>query len=237
VSDNLQSSAFDHKAVILKLSGSGTDYGKQNSSCWTISDPDADLLVNLSVLECHLIYQDRGVEDKNRLLSLIGARRKDLRDAGPDPVFYNIENVFLQDENIRNNLIGNVRNFVNVEISRNILNFDLNIEDDVFFEILLNHVKVDLTSYQIFIAISLGREKKRLRSELAALNNFTENFQEIAAVFEHINGEKMSPHFLKLAKGCKTTDSIFQVKDDNGENHENISACKEFVTCSGPRRK
>jgi hypothetical protein len=133
ISDNLQSSAFDHKAIILKFSGNGTDFGKQNISCRTISDPDADLLVNLSILECYLIYQDRGIDDKNQLLSLIGARRKDLREAGPDPAFYNIENVFFPDNNIRNNLIGNVREFVSGEVSRNILNFDLNIEDDVFF--------------------------------------------------------------------------------------------------------
>jgi hypothetical protein len=50
----------------------------------------------LSILECHLIYQDRAAEEKNRLLGLIGARRKDLRDAGPDPVFYNIDTVTLR---------------------------------------------------------------------------------------------------------------------------------------------
>jgi hypothetical protein len=118
---------------------------------------------------------------------------------------------------------------------------DINISPDIFFEMLLNNVKGDIISYQIFIVRYLSRGKAALRKKLADLySNFDLNLQEIAdverklqrisereielalqnhPVFEHLNGEKMSNHFLKLAKGCKKTESIFQVKDDTGREH------------------
>jgi hypothetical protein len=49
-------------------------------------------------------------------------------------------------------------------------------------------------------------------------------------VFEHINGEKMSPRFLRLAKGRERTDSLFNIVDDHGELYWTNALCKEAVT-------
>jgi hypothetical protein len=252
ISDNLQSSAFDHKATVLQFTGKSCSYSQQCIAGKTIADPDTTLLVHLSTLECYLIYQDRDHAEKGRLLGLIGNARKALKNAGPDPVFYNIDFVDLQDELRRGQQIGLVRAFLDSDEAELITNGELNIDSDLFFEMLLNHVKVDIMSYQIFLVKYLSREKTFLRQKLVELyGNFNVNLQDIAdtekklqrisereielalqnhPVFEHLNGEKMSNHFLKLTKGCKKTDSILQVKDDNGQDHRTIMDCKEFVT-------
>jgi hypothetical protein len=49
-------------------------------------------------------------------------------------------------------------------------------------------------------------------------------------VFEHLNGEKMSPFFLKLAKGVKKTVSLLQVVDGDGNPHVTNRDCKEYIT-------
>jgi hypothetical protein len=82
ISDNLQSSAFDHKATVLQFTGKSRNYGQQNIAGKTIADPDTTLLVHLSTLECHLIYQDRDRAEKARLLGLLGSARNALKNTG-----------------------------------------------------------------------------------------------------------------------------------------------------------
>jgi exonuclease III len=50
ISDNLQSSAFDHKAMVLQFTGKSRSYGQQGIAGKTIADPDTTLLVQLSTL-------------------------------------------------------------------------------------------------------------------------------------------------------------------------------------------
>jgi hypothetical protein len=91
ISDSLQSSAFDHKAITLYFTGKNRVYSQQQIAGKTIADTDTSLLVHLSTLECYLIYQDRQGDEKDRLLGHIGTARNALRNAGPDPVFYKLE--------------------------------------------------------------------------------------------------------------------------------------------------
>jgi hypothetical protein len=113
-------------------------------------------------------------------------------------------------------------------------------------------VKNELLTYQIFLNRYLGREKKNLIARITLLSSdYINNIQEIGEVerklrllseqeiesaliqhpvFEHLNGEKMSPYFLKLAKGAKKTASLLQVVDDDGNRHETNRDCKEYIT-------
>jgi hypothetical protein len=117
---------------------------------------------------------------------------------------------------------------------------------------ILNHVKNDLITYQIFLNRFIRKEKTELSTLILNLSkNYDNNLQDIAVaerklckiseqeieaalvqhpVFEFVNGEKMSPHFLKLAKGCKNTGSLLQVVDDAGQRHANVTDCKNYIT-------
>ena len=49
------------------------------------------------------------------------------------------------------------------------------------------------------------------------------------SLFEHINIEKMTPHFLKLAKCTKADNKLCDIRDDNGHNFQDEEVLKEFV--------
>jgi hypothetical protein len=60
---------------------------------------------------------------------------------------------------------------------------------------------------------------RALRSEL-------ENY----AIFEHVQSEKISPLFLRLAKGEKTNDNLASICDNNCVRFRSDSARKEYIT-------
>jgi Reverse transcriptase (RNA-dependent DNA polymerase) len=102
---------------------------------------------------------------------------------------------------------------------------------------LLNHVKNEIISYQSYLFRFLSASKRQTIEDLARLkNNHALNFQEIQVleqrlqriseqdieislqyhpVFEHINSEKMTPLFLKLAKNKNNDSNISGIRDDN----------------------
>ena len=49
------------------------------------------------------------------------------------------------------------------------------------------------------------------------------------SLFEHINMEKMTPHFLKLAKCTKADNKLCDIRYDNGNNFQDEEVLKEFV--------
>jgi hypothetical protein len=243
---------FDHKAILLKFSGRPQAGINNNIKYRTISDPDTDLLIQISITECYIIYQDRNRNEKNVLLSLVGRCRQLLKDAGPDLRHYNLSFNSVEEYENRNTCLGEINLILESQDWRDIKNQNINIEEDMFFEMLMNHVKNDLISYQIFLNRTMFMQKKLLRDRIKSLSvNFQDNYQDIAAaekllqrisedeieaalynhpVFEHINGEKMSPRFLRLAKGRERTESLFNIVDERGELYRTNALCKEAVT-------
>jgi hypothetical protein len=107
------------------------------------------MLVKLSVAECYLIYQTRPNEQKNNLLRLIGTARNGLREAGPARAFYNLEFTSQAEHEMRVQSINNLA-ITNSQEFQEISSFPINIDHDVFFEMVINNVKNDLLTYQIF---------------------------------------------------------------------------------------
>jgi hypothetical protein len=159
-----------NKAVRLGMIGGGDGVGEAKPFAEGVPevgpDPDTALLVHLSTLECYLTYQDRRRDEKDRLLGLIGTARNALRNAGPDPVFYKLD---FQEEITRNQLLAEVKAFIDSDAADEITGTNINISPDIFFEMLLNNVKVDIISYQIFIVRYLSRGKAALRKKLVDL--------------------------------------------------------------------
>ena len=61
--------------------------------------------------------------------------------------------------------------------------------------------------------------ESELRSELLKLKNF-----------ERLNNEKITPHFLKIAKSSKPDDSLDSLCDDGGQHFTNDSDRSEHIT-------
>jgi hypothetical protein len=148
IADNLLSSMFDHKPVFLSLGDkrAGQPF-KQSISSKILTDPDLELLINLSIKEVYLIYQNRPAPEKRRLLTMLGTLRLRLREAGPCSSHYNLGNINMA----RNNLILGIRESLGSDVLVSIPNLGLTIEDNLFFEMILNHVRNDILSYQSFI--------------------------------------------------------------------------------------
>jgi exonuclease III len=251
IADSLQSSLFDHKAVLLKFSGSGSGrMCNDKVSNKILKDPDVDIIVNLACLESYLFYQDMDPAMKNRILTTLGNCRKDLRDAGPQREFYKFEQdpEIDRQRQLKLNRIGQV--LVQEEIC-NIPNFPVNIDRDIFFDMLLNHVKNELISYQIFIFRFLVKEKRDLVTRLhAAGKNFRNNFLliqdleqrlkriseaeieralEYHPLYEFLTGEKMSPQFLTLTKGCRSDAKISDICNNDGSPFIQDSDRSSFI--------
>jgi exonuclease III len=253
IADNLQSALFDHKAVLLNFKSCSAlkTYNRCNNvSNKILKDPDVDIIVDIACKECHLFYQDIDPLLKRRLLSSLGQARANLRNAGPDLKFYNLD---YTEERIRNRdiLINRINVLRFQDEIRGISNVRVNIDPDVFFDMLLNHVKNELISYQIFIFSLLGREKRETRLRLLELKKNhsinrdlifeLENKLKIISeqaieralafhpLFDHIAGEKMSPHFLSLVKGSKSDASLSDICDDSGTVFRTDELREEYI--------
>jgi hypothetical protein len=118
---------------------------------------------------------------------------------------------------------------------------------------LINHVNNEIISYQSYVFKFLMSGKKDVITRLASLRDADTDAdisaeiqtlenqlrsiseQEIERalahhpLFEHLNGEKMSPHFLKLCKGVKSECDLNVICDDNGVPFPNDSSRNENI--------
>ena len=123
---------------------------------------------------------------------------------------------------VREVALAEIWNFVNdIDFAR-LENLDKTCDPDTFLETLLFTVKNESISYQSFIKKEKQKLIKMLCNNLAVAKTLTPQCQDTIAameariniyfdnemtkeiekysLFEHLNMEKMTPHFLKLAK-------------------------------------
>jgi hypothetical protein len=187
--ENLQSSLFDHKAVNLTFSGHNNRGNKVASiSNKILKDPDSSLIVDIACKEAYIIYQDRPNQEKDSLLRKIGQCRKLLREAGPCFNFYGLEDDGEDREERhlqREQKINMVNDLRFQEDLCAVLDLPTNIEPDFFFDMLINHVKNELVSYQCFIFSFLRREKNALLDTLKMLKSDYANNLVLIQETEH----------------------------------------------------
>jgi hypothetical protein len=123
--------------------------------------------VDLAVKEAYLIYQDIPRVLKNTLLTGIGTARNNLRNAGINSEFYLLHSRDAAldpdpDPAPRQVLIDGINNFRSTGDFINIPATPVNISEDLFFEMLLNHVRNELISYQSYVFRERGRQKREL---------------------------------------------------------------------------
>jgi hypothetical protein len=222
ISEHLQSTMFDHKPVFLQLIGKIRQRRSPTICNKILRDPDIELIVDLSVKETYLIYQERPVENKRALLAGIGTNVGRIREAGLNKSFYRLVDLDPADELRRQQLLTLINDFRSSADFLSIVDYPVNINDDLFFEMLLNNIRNDIIGYQCYVFREKSLSKKILLERLHELRsenvlnfdlifNLERQLQQISEMeieaalethplFEPLNGEKMSPNFLKLVK-------------------------------------
>jgi hypothetical protein len=128
-----------------------------------------------------------------------------------------------------------------------------NIDNDLFVEVLMNKIKNELISYQSYVFSYIGARKKTLAEELrsnladpdpvrhyAVIFDLEKKLQAISErdiesalefhpTFEHLNGEKMSPNFLRLARTSSDPTDISVIKDDNNLDFNSGRSREEYI--------
>ena len=255
ISPGVQCSLFDHKAILLDFNVKKTITGCNPSISRTIvNDPDLDIVIHLAVSECYVVHisEDAWLPNgRGHLLAEIGRLRVLFRLAGP--AFSHLPPELATPEAVRNraDLIDSIRTGLGNLVIEELELMQLSCEYDIFMEILLQSMKNEAISYQIFVKKTKENKHKSILSALVSektnpnpcrerinsleksLNNFLEDELtkelEHYALFEHINMEKMTPHFLKLAKSTKPDHKISDILDCNRQPFASDTARREFV--------
>ncbi len=124
-------------------------------------------------------------------------------------------------------------------------------KDDIFMETLVNNIRNECISYQIFLSktstetvCNLTKELSRLKQDFDAYQNriitLEKRLDEISdfklrskleatANFEILNAETITPHFLNLARGEKSEARLSDIVDDNGNPFQSDEALKNYV--------
>ena len=255
INSGLQNSLFDHKAITLNFN---TPIVKNTVSPTIsrsiINDPELEIVVTLAVSECYVIHINEdswGPNERAELLLHIGRIRTQFRTAGPAPVHLPVGS--LTEENVRAR--KELLDLLLVEIAElDIHRYEempLSCSQDVFMEVLLNTVRNETISFQVFTKKTKNQSIKKIHNDLALekskqipcrikidrLEKEVDDYQnneltrelEHYALFEHINMEKMTPHFLKLAKCTKSDSKLSDIVNADGHNFENESVLREYV--------
>ena len=139
---NLQSSLFDHKAVVLDFRPVQMKLTRPSISKFILKDELLDLVVKISAAECYIHHGS----EADRLtaasqLQALGRARALLRDAGADPSLLPAEGHSEETALRRAAIIDEVAQLLELFNLQSLQCSPLNIEDDLFLEYLVNCIK------------------------------------------------------------------------------------------------
>jgi hypothetical protein len=209
-------------------------------------------VVGLSVADTYTLYSMAITEDERALLRRDGGLAwRSLRDAGPSNLFAAPGDRTVLEELEREGKIASVREYLDFFPFARVRDGELNIEDDIFMECLINTIKNETISYQIFIKKNSKKQKRRLIERIENLKKNSEpGNDEILALesilnrqidlelrseienlnsFEYLNDEKITPYFVSLAKNNKAAATTDAICDDNGIPFNSSAERNSFV--------
>jgi hypothetical protein len=115
-------------------------------------------------------------------------------------------------------------------------------------EVLLNNLRNEITSYQSFIEKFKTREYRALLDKLSGTVDPDPDQRDVIedklsrlndirirdrllynGIYDTLNSEKMTPHFLKLAKISANTGSLSDIKDDKGDAFTSETLLKKYI--------
>jgi hypothetical protein len=246
----VQSKLFDHKAIVLDFGVKKSVSSRPTINDNIVRDPDIEKVVKLACYEC---YAHNLVDEniKIRAIGLIGRGMTMLREAGPDPNFLEYSFADLLDTDIRSGIMADIRAIIFELDEIGLQDLETTMDADIFMEYLLNNIRNEVISYQAFISKTINKSTLSLISRLKDMKaNFPANFETISelelklreindiklsatleknANFSTLNSERITPFFLKMAKGSQNSASLNDICDYNGDPFANLMEQKNFI--------
>jgi hypothetical protein len=258
ISPNLQNKLFDHRACLLSLRRSAPllRLNKPVDSA-ILKDDVVDLITFAAVSEAYAIHvsnRDLPVLGQRTVLRYIGNLKELIKLIGPptvppDEILRDDGESFMER---RSELLRRA------EICRDdISQYDLPTlrmvpDPDVFFETMLGMIKNDLMSYQVHARLVANKTVTDLRNRINSLKEIagpdlntlftleksldvledTIMRSEVSkhSLFDILNNEKITPHFVNMSKIGKNIDSLAVIKDDNGNDFFNDACRHRYIT-------
>ena len=251
IKPSVQSRLFDHKAVTLDFSAPKPVSTRPSITNKILRDPDTDKVVELASYDCYCTNIEGHDAVKNAAARLIGRGFELLKEAGPDPAFLPYAHATLRDMDERAQLMDQLDNIM-VELRELQLdNLPMVIDDDIFMEILINGIKNAVISHQAFISKTVALSQKNLIKKLTNLKlDVKKNFDEISRLeielrnineielnseleknpnFETLNSERITPYFVKMAKGSLQERSQNEIRNSDGRAFDTLQEQKEYI--------
>ena len=248
---SLQNSLFDHKAVYVNFFVKKSPGQRTTIAASVLKDPMVDLLVKASVAECYIHHVLIPNEVKKAKLAEIGRIRNLVKTAGPDLLINNVVGWDDSKDLIRANIIADIsQRLEDINIDE-LESMEKDIEDDIFLEYLVNCVRNDVTSLQIFCSKSASELKSKLISELSSLRNNIDDNCKLIEEKEHalnaivdsqmknefekfrhydiLNSEKITQSFLKLLKGSNRVGRLRDIYNEMGEPFTTANESERFI--------
>ena len=257
ISYGLQSKLFDHKAISLtfypKIDKSCQGPVISNA---ILKNPDLDLVVQTAILECYILNLSientpLNVNGRQTILDDIGTIWMNIRRAGPVPSRYGLDERSEEDLRQRERCIQEITATLSRYPIETIQTYPLMVDNCLFLETLLNCVRNEVSSFQHFVQKNKKETKNKLISSLKALKSMQildtelllstekklnlileaemQDALEKSPIFDHIHKEKMSPLFLKLAKGCHSEHRISDIRNSDGSVFNTDAERNEFI--------
>ncbi len=209
-------------------------------------------MVGLAVVDTYIIYSTSIAEEEKRQLRIdCGQAWRLLREAGPGDNYAAPGDRTELEELSREAKLGSVREFLEFFPFARARDGTLSIGDDIFMECLMNNIKNETISYQIFVKKNSKKNKTILIAriedlkkrglggtdpvlELESLLNKQVDLELRSEIenlnsFEYLNDEKITPYFVSLAKSNKAIASTDNICDENGVPFTSSTARNEYV--------
>jgi len=254
ISETTQGKQFDHKHVTLEFNGENIKKirGPQISN-GTIKSEVTETIVKNALLECyaHHLSANIRVPELGRALIDCGRVWYLSRKLGPDTAF-------LPDGELTENLlIEREEILTEIELIHSRYDFDdlcnlpLSVEDDIFYDTLLNNIRNEVSSYQNF----LSKSKKKRRNELVdtirneknvpdpdilQINVLERELLEITEkelqvefeshrFYELLNMEKITPQFMKLARADSSEFRLGDLCKNDGSRFSDHTERTDYI--------
>jgi exonuclease III len=151
----MQNKMFDHRAIIISFKDPPKVIKQPTVSRDLLRDPDIELHVSLAVADTYLIHTN-ALSDQviQRLCGAVGEAKRDIRRAGPDKKYFQDGYRTEEAENNRAALLGNIHELLDTFPIHQVQNggFKEELNDDIFLETLVNNIRNECVSYQIFLS-------------------------------------------------------------------------------------
>jgi len=257
---SLSSTLFDHKNVNLYLSGKKV-FNREIIKDSVLGNPDLSHHVKRAVIECYLHHCIPG-RNRDGTVSSEEQIRNYLLEIGRIAIL--LEEVKTIEIRIAKNGLNNLDE-LQIEAKRAEIrlkfddlpnleyfeNLTLGCAEDIFFQTLVNCIKMNTLSHQSFIFKQRGIRNRVLTSSIVLLKrNFEQNIAQILVrerelsnlvendlreelahfkKFENLNNEKITPFFMNLVKTKNMGDSIDNLRRDDGTAFQDKIELKNYV--------